>query len=279
VIREVDEKMTDAEVAKPGDLAELVDRKGLRFIFRLTAGGRFESNRGVVAHDEIIGSAWGSTVSSHLGSPFRMLRPTLSDYLLEFGRATQVMYPKDIAYALFELGVGPGKRVVEAGTGSGALTCALSYQVGATGRVFSYEVKPDVQRLAEKNLAGFDLGKNVELKLRDIAFGFDERGVDVVYLDLPNPWDYLEQVEAALSLGGAFGCLLPTSNQVIRLLADMRGTSLGQARVEEILLRTYQADADKFRPIDRMVGHTGYLIFAKRFVAKDVNQRNEETGG
>ena len=271
--------MANGEVAKPGDLAELVDRKGLRFIFRLAVGGRFESNRGVVAHDEMIGSPWGSTVSSHLGSPFRMLKPTLSDYLLEFGRATQVMYPKDIAYALFELGVGPGKRVVEAGTGSGALTCALSYEVGPTGRVFSYEVKPDVQRLAEKNLAGFDLGRNVELKLRDIALGFDEREVDVVYLDLPNPWDYLEQVETTLSPGGAFGCLLPTSNQVIHLLADMRGTSLGLTRVEEILLRTYQADADKFRPIDRMVGHTGYLIFAKRFVVKDVDQRNEESGG
>lgn len=269
--------MTSKDIAEPGDLAELIDRKGLRFIFRLIPGGRFESNRGVVAHDQMIGSPWGSTVSSHLGSPFHLLKPTLSEYLLEFGRATQVMYPKDIAYALFELDVGPGKRVIEAGTGSGALTCALSYQVGPTGMVFSYEIKPDVQRLAEKNLAGFGLGKNVELKLRDIALGFDERGVDVVYLDLPNPWDYLKQVEAALRPGGALGCLLPTSNQVIHLLAEMRETSFGLTRVEEILMRTYQADADKFRPIDRMVGHTGYLVFAKRFVKKNVDEWEDQT--
>jgi tRNA (adenine57-N1/adenine58-N1)-methyltransferase len=174
------------------------------------------------------------------------------------------MYPKDIGFILVTMGIGPGHTVMEAGTGSGSMTTALAYAVGPTGHVISYEVKPDVQNLARKNLNRFGLAERVDFKLRDIQEGVDETDADSFFLDVPNPYDYTVQVRAALKPGGYLCCLLPTFNQVEKTLYSLRRENFAFIEVCEIMLRYYQAEPTKLRPTDRMVAHTGFLIFARR---------------
>jgi tRNA (adenine57-N1/adenine58-N1)-methyltransferase len=203
-----------------------------------------------------------------MGFPFLLLRPSLNDRILHLRRISQIIYPKDAGYILLKMNIGPGARVIEAGTGSGALTMVLAHAVRPDGRVYSYDVRSDMQRLARKNLASAGLGDVVEFKLRDVAEGFDETDVDALFLDLPNPWDYLSQAHAALSSGGFFGSIMPTANQVSRLLVALERASFGFIEVEEILLRPYKPVAERLRPTDQMVAHTGFLIFARSLVPK-----------
>jgi len=248
---------------KDGDLVEMVGLRHKHFIFTLKAGTTFQSHRGVILHDDLIGLPWGSQIRSHMGSPFVLIQPALPDLLRDLPRRTQILYPKDIGYILMTLGIGPGVKVIEAGTGSGGLTSALAFAVGREGRVFTYEAKGDVSHHAENNLKRFGLEPQVVFHVKDIHDGFDQSGVDALFLDLPNPYDYLQQVRAALKPGGAFGCILPTTNQIILLLSALRQARFAFVDVCEILMRYYQAEASKFRPTDRMVAHTGFLIFAR----------------
>jgi tRNA (adenine57-N1/adenine58-N1)-methyltransferase len=251
---------------KAGDLAQLVTPRSKSFIIRLTPGERLETHRGILNHDDLIGLPWGSQVFSHLGRSFMLLQPGLSDLLRETRRSTQIMYPKDIGFILVTMGIGPGQHVLEAGTGSGSLTTALAFAVGIQGHVTSYDNKPQVQHLAQKNLERIGLSERVTFKLKDIGEGFDERGVDALFLDLPNPYDYTSQVREALKPGGFFGSLLPTTNQVSKLLIALNRENFAFLDVCEIFLRYYQPIAEKLRPTDRMVAHTGYLIFARPII-------------
>ena len=246
-----------------GDLVQLVGLRHKSFIIRVAAGGRMESHRGVILHDDLIGKPWGTKVTSHLGNPFFVLQPALGDLLKELPRTTQILYPKEIGFILVTMGIGEGQRIIEAGTGSGALTCALAFSIGQTGRIFSYEVRPEMQALAQKNLNRLGLYDRVEFKLQDIAEGFEETEVDALFLDVPNPYDYIGQVKKALKLGGFFGAVLPTANQVSRLILALRQHNFAFIDICELLLRYYKAEPERFRPVDRMVAHTGYLVFAR----------------
>jgi len=249
---------------RDGDLAQLVGLRHKHFILTLQAGAKFETHRGILYHDDLIGKPWGTQVFSHIGSPFFLLQPSLADLITELPRTTQILYPKDIGFILVTMGIGPGQTVMEAGTGSGSMTTALAYAVGPNGRVISYEVKPDAQNLARKNLTRFGLDPRVDFKLRDIGQGFDETDVDSFFLDVPNPYDYMEQVRAALKPGGYLCCLIPTFNQVEKTLQALRQTNFAFVEVCELLLRYYKPEPARIRPTDRMVAHTGFLLFARR---------------
>jgi len=251
-------------LARESDLAELVGLRHKHFIITLKAGAKFETHRGVVQHDDLIGMPWGSQVFSHLGAPFFLLQPSLADVLVDLPRSTQILYPKDIGFILITMGIGPGKKVVEAGTGSGSMTIAAAFAVGPQGRVVSYEVREDIQNLAKKNLERVGLASRVEFKLRDIQEGFDETDADAFFLDVPNPWDYIPKVRAALKPGGFFCSLVPTFNQIEDLLLSMRQSRFAFVEVCEILLRYFKPEPARIRPTDRMVAHTGFLIFGRR---------------
>jgi tRNA (adenine57-N1/adenine58-N1)-methyltransferase len=256
--------------AQPNDLAQLVGLRHKHFIVTLIPGAELQTHRGVLKHDDLIGKPWGSQVFSHLGSPFFLLQPALADILLDLPRNTQIMYPKDIGFILVTMGIGPGQRVLEAGTGSGSMTVALAYVVGPNGRVITYEIRPDMQNLARKNLARLGLEGRVDFKLRDIAEGFDETEADAFFLDVVNPWDYIPQVRLALKPGGFFSGLVPTFNQVADLLPALHRNRFAFIEVCELLLRYYKPEPARLRPTDRMVAHTGFLIFARRVeIAED----------
>jgi len=256
-------------IARDGDLAQLVGLRHKNFILALQAGAKFETHRGILQHDDLIGKPWGTQVFSHIGSPFFLLQPSLADLITELPRTTQILYPKDIGFILVTMGIGPGQTVMEAGTGSGSMTTALAYAVGSEGRVISYEIKPDVQNLARKNLTRFGLDSRVDFKLRDIQQGFDETEADSFFLDVPNPYDYTGQVRAALKPGGFLCCLIPTFNQVEKTLQALRQNKFAFVEVCELLLRYYKPEPARIRPTDRMVAHTGFLVFARRIETSD----------
>jgi tRNA (adenine57-N1/adenine58-N1)-methyltransferase catalytic subunit len=256
-------------IAHDGDLAQLVGLRHKHFILTLQAGAKFETHRGILQHDELIGKPWGTQVFSHINAPFFLLQPSLADLINELPRTTQILYPKDIGFILITMGIGPGQTVMEAGTGSGSMTTALAFAVGPQGRIISYEVKQDVQNLARKNLTRFGLDTRVEFKLRDIQQGFDETNVDAFFLDVPNPYDYTGQVRAALTPGGYMCCLIPTFNQVEKTLLALRQNNFAFVEVCELLLRYYKPEPARIRPVDRMVAHTGFLVFARRIEPGD----------
>lgn len=250
-------------ITSQGDLILLVSPTNKTFILRLAAGGQLQTHRGVINHDDLLGQPWGSEVFTHKGSGYILLQPGLADLLKETRRNTQIMYLKDISFVLLTMGIGPGTHVIEAGTGSGALTTALAWAVGSEGHVTSYETRLEMQNLALKNLERVGLDDRVTFKLKDISQGFEENMVDSVFLDVPNSYDYLSQVHRVLKPGGYFGSILPTTNQVIRLLSSLSREPFAFTDVCEVLLRYYKPVAERFRPTDRMVAHTGFLIFAR----------------
>ncbi len=252
------------KIVDEDDLVLLVSHTRKRYLIRLTADAELHTHRGIVKHDDIIGKPLGREITTHLGAPFVLFTPSLSDLLQEIKRATQIIYPKDISYILLNLNIQPGCRVLEAGTGSGGLTIALARYVGTTGMVYSYEVNENPLNVARQNLEMVGLCDRVTLKQRDIAKGFDETDVDALFLDVREPWDFIDQTRAALVDGGFFGAIVPTTNQVARLIQTLMPKNFSDIEVSELLLRHYKANPNRLRPTDRMVAHTGYLIFARK---------------
>ncbi len=250
-------------IAQAGDLVQLLGSRHKSHYIQLKPGTVFQTHRGEIQHDEIIGKPWGTRLMSHTGNPFFLMRPGLANLITEIKRNTQIIYPKDIGYIVMVMGIGPGVHVLEAGTGSGALTMAFAFLVGETGWVTSYDNRQEMQNLARKNLDRVGLLDRVNLKPGDVLNGFDERDVDAIFLDLPNPYDYMTQVKASLKLGGFLGMILPTTNQVSRAIGALRVHDFAFIEVCEIMLRFYKPDFDRLRPTDRMVAHTGYLVFAR----------------
>ncbi len=254
--------------AQEGDIVLLLGKDKREFMFRLQAGAELHTHRGIIRHDEVIGHRWGETLTTHIGYPYLLLQPSLDQLIRGIRRNTQIVYPKEIGYIIVKMNIGPGVRIIEAGTGSGGLTIALARMVGATGHVYTYEARPAMQALARRNLERLGLEGNVTFHLRDIAEGFEEREADVLFLDVREPWLYLEAAHAALRSGGFFGALLPTTNQVSALLAALEESRFGFVEVEELLLRAYKPVPQRLRPEDRMVAHTGYLVFARSLIAQ-----------
>jgi len=255
-------------LVQANDPVLLISEEGKRYLVFVQPGDSWYTNRGRLPYEEIIGHPYGQVKTTHLGQKFLILRPTTSDLIQYIKRATQIVYPKDAARLVMELDLQDGKRMIEAGTGSGGLTLAFARAVAPSGRVYSYEVRPEHQRIARRNLEKLKLLDFVDLKLRDVAEGFDEKDVDAVFLDAREAASYIPQAEAALVDSGIFAALQPTTSQVSAVLRVLEDGNFVDIRVEEILIRPWKPVPDRLRPADRMIAHTGFLIFARKLDAR-----------
>jgi tRNA (adenine57-N1/adenine58-N1)-methyltransferase catalytic subunit len=256
-----------------GERALLLDLRGRRYLVTLAGGKEFHSHHGALQHDAIIGGPEGSFVETGGGSRMLVVRPTLADFVLKMSRGAQIVYPKDIGAILVEADIAPGSSVLEAGTGSGSLTLALSRAVGDGGRVVSYEVRDDHHERAVENIAAFyeSLGgkpENLELRIGDIFEGVPDRDFDRVVLDLPEPWKAIGTATESLAAGGILCSYLPTIPQVQQLVEAMKGGGFGLVNTFEILRRTWNIDERSVRPDHRMVAHTGFIVTGRKLASR-----------
>ena len=255
----------EGRALRAGERALLIDARGRRYLILLGAGAKFHSHLGTVAHDDLIGELEGTSVSASGGARLLGFRPTLADYILKMQRGAQVVYPKDIALIVTYGDVFPGAQVLEAGTGSGALTMGLARAVGDSGRVVSYEIRPDHLERARDNLAGWSgPTHSVELRSGDIFEGVPETGFDRVILDLPEPWRAVGTATRSLAAGGIIVCYLPTVPQVQQATDALRAAGFVLVNVFEGLVRTWTVEGRSVRPDHRMVAHTGFIISARK---------------
>ncbi|GAA4393847.1 tRNA (adenine-N1)-methyltransferase [Tsukamurella soli] len=254
---------------------QLTDAKGRKFTVHLEAGREFHTHKGGIRHDDLIGAPEGSVVKSVNGTAYLALRPLLTDYVLSMPRGAQVIYPKDAAQIVAEGDIFPGARVLEAGAGSGALTCSLLRAVGPTGSVTSWEVREDHAEHAVRNVEEFFGGRpgNWQLQLGDLA---DYAGdpVDRVVLDMLAPWDVLDAVGRALVPGGVLTVYVATVTQLSRVVEALReATCWTEPRSWESLLREWHVVGLAVRPSHRMQGHTAFLVTARRLAEGTVAPR------
>jgi tRNA (adenine57-N1/adenine58-N1)-methyltransferase len=234
------------------------------YLTKVENGKSFHTHKGFIKFDDIIGKEFGSVVKSSLGFEFAALKPLLCDYIMKSARQTQITYPKDISLIVMFSGIGPGSRVVESGTGTGALTTALAHYVQPDGRVYSYEIREEFRRTAEKNLTRAGVIECVELKNKDVTVEIEEKDVDSVVLDLAVPWMVIPLAYSALKPCGAIVSFSPTIDQVVKTVEALRAEGFASIETIECLMRGMQVERGKTRPHTLMTGHTGYITFGRK---------------
>jgi tRNA (adenine57-N1/adenine58-N1)-methyltransferase len=255
---------------REGERIQLTDPKGRMHTVTLDPGKQFHTHRGAIEHDALIGADEGSIVASASGTLYLAVRPLLSDFVLSMPRGAAVIYPKDAAQIVAMGDISPGVTVLEAGAGSGALTCSLLRAVGvgpAAGRVISYELRDDHADVAVRNVETFfgAAPDNWSLRRKDVAEHPTDEPVDRVVLDMLSPWEALPTVRAALRPGGVFVGYVATTTQLSRLVEALRaGGEFTEPVAWETLVRTWHVVGLAVRPDHRMVGHTAFLVTARR---------------
>lgn len=237
----------------------LIAHKKKKFLVKVEER-EFHTHFGVLNLKELLGKKYGEEVETHKGEKFRILKPSFVDYIKRMRRMPQIIQPKDAAQIVAVTGVSRGARVVEGGVGSGALTIFLASLV-YPGTVTSYEVREDFAEIARKNVEGFGL-ENVEIKIKDICQGIDERDVDLVCLDIPKPENCVLSCFAALKYGGFVCSYSPTTEQVSRFVREAE-KFFSDILVQECIVREWEWKKG-LKPKTRMLGHTGFLTFGRK---------------
>jgi tRNA (adenine57-N1/adenine58-N1)-methyltransferase len=237
----------------------LIDKKGNKY---LTGEEDLHTNLGYIKKEDIKNSSNGQIIKTHMGYEFTVIKPNLNDYIDIMERRCSIILPKDIGIIIANTSLGCGQRVVEAGTGSGATALYFANIVGPSGGVYTYEVREDFAEIAEKNIMAFGQ-ENVTVKCKDIYDGIDESELDLVFLDLPKPWDVVESAAKSLKSGGYLAAYNPYIEQVFTLHKVLKKFGFSNLKSVECILREIEVKAKGTRPKTRMVGHTGYLTFAR----------------
>jgi tRNA (adenine57-N1/adenine58-N1)-methyltransferase len=250
-------------VLEPGDKVLLVDSKGRQYLVELVEGGEFHTHTGIVPHADLLGHPEGTTVRSTTGARYTAMRPTLTDFVLRMPRGAQVIYPKDLGPILLLADIQPGLRVFESGVGSGALSMTL-LRAGAS--VVGYEVRDDFAERARGNVHSFlgdEASARYRVEVRDTYEGIDERDLDRVVLDLPEPWQVVKHAAVAMRPGGIIVSYSPSIAQVMQLHEAFADSGFHLAQTVELLQRTWHVEGQAVRPDHRMVAHTGFLTSAR----------------
>lgn len=258
-----------------GDLCLLVDNKGRHYLVTLSADGNFHYHHGGVSHNDLIGIGDGATVETSAGGKLTAMSPKYSDYVLRMPRGAQVVYPKDAAQILMWADIYPGATVLEAGTGSGALSIALIRAVGEHGRVVSVEQRDDHARHAKKRIDAFfgQTPPQIELRAGDVVDHVVEVAPDRIVLDVPEPWRVVDASVEGLRDGGIFCSYLPTVPQVQQLVETLEMTQrFMDFMTFETLIREWSVSGRSVRPDHRMVGHTGFITVARKRAGREKSE-------
>lgn len=263
--------MTAARMLSEGDIVQITDDRGRHHTLVLQAGATFHTHRGSLAHDDLLGRPEGIVVTTTGGTAYVALRSLLEDFVLSMPRGAAVIYPKDSARIAMLTGLRPGWSVLEAGAGSGALTCTLLQTVGAEGRVVSCERRPDFAENARANVTRWFSSEPRQwtLHVADLADRPWDPALtgafDAVVLDMLDPWEHVDSVASALRPGGVLVVYVATTTQLSRIAEQLRSDGRWtEPRAEESLVRTWHLEGLAVRPDHRMVGHTGFLLVARR---------------
>lgn len=247
-----------------GSLFVLKTPRGKQYVKKLLPDWEWQSHDGLLTAEQIANANYGETLYTSLGMPVRILEATLEDRMLGIKRLTQIIYPKDAAYICLRLGVGQNRVIGECGCGSGGLTLAFSWFGGNNCKIVSQDNREDFLKLTAKNLEWANLGKNVTLHHQDLADGFCVTNADALFVDVREPWNYLKQIDIASKPGATIGFLIPTVNQASELLTKLESAPFDEIEMLEFFMRKWKTLPDRLRPNDRMIAHTGFLIFCRK---------------
>ena len=262
----MNQTQTDKNCFQVGDLALLIDRKARRYMITLAEGETYHCHLGRLSHDDMIGSTLGGWYRTDKSHTLLAVRPSLGDFVRQMPRGPQIIYPKDLGNIVNFADIFPGATVIEGGLGSGALTSALLRAVGVTGKVINYEIDESVLPKAMRNIERVTPDtSNLDVKSGDIYQGIDERGVDRVVLDVPEPWQAVPGIGDSLVMGGILLSFVPTILQVQRLVLALEDDGRFQLIESlETMLRTWHVTERSVRPDHRMIAHSGFLTTAVR---------------
>lgn len=261
-----------------GERVTLTDAKGRRHSVVLRAGTQFHTTKGAVEHDDMIGQPEGIVARSRLGLEFLVMRPLLSEFTVTMPRGAAVVYPKDAAQIVMGADIFPGARVIEAGVGSGALTMSLLRAIGPDGVLHSYERRPEFAEIARRNVTNF-FGAEPPcwtVHLGDLALDLTDDPVDRVILDMLAPWDCVEAIAEVLVPGGMVCAYVATTTQLGRFVETLRThTGFTEPECTEHIVRGWHAEGLAIRPNHAGIGHTGFLVTARRLAPGTVAPRRK----
>ena len=250
-----------------GDRVQLTDAKGKLYSITLTQGSEWHTHKGMLKHDALVGLPEGSIVTTNQDLKFQAFRPLLTDYVLSMPRGATIIYPKDAAMILGVADVKPGIRVLEAGVGSGALSIYLLRAIGKEGVLHSVEMREDFAEISEKNVSSYFGGKptNWNLTIGALQDQTYEADFDRVLLDMLTPWECLDVASKALVPGGVFMAYVATTTQLSKIAEAIKESgNFTEPESSETIVRGWHHEGLAVRPQHRMIGHTGFLIFARR---------------
>ena len=267
------------ELIKENELIFLILDDRRRWLVQVKAGGQFHTHKGIIEFDDIIGKEFGSCVFSKplesQGYKFYVFKPLPSDFILYMSRKTQIIYPEDAGLILLYTGIGPGSIVIEAGCGSGALTCILGNYVKPNGHVYSYDVREKSLKRASKNITRANLQDTVTIQFGDITKdNLPYKQVDSIVLDMAMPWEAIQNVKESLKLSGTLASFSPTIEQVKKTTFALMQNDFYEINTYELIKRKIQVKENATRPEVRMIGHSGYLTFGRKY--KDIKNPYRE---
>ena len=252
---------------KYGDRVQLTDAKGKLYSITLAQGSEWHTHKGMLKHDELVGLPEGSIVATNQDLKFQAFKPLLADYVLSMPRGATIVYPKDAAMILGVADIKPGIRVLEAGVGSGALSISLLRAIGEGGVLHSVEIREDFAEISEKNVSSYFGGKpaNWNLTIGALQDQSYEADFDRVILDMLSPWECLDVASKALVPGGVFMAYVATTTQLSKIAEAIKESgNFTEPESSESIVRGWHHEGLAVRPQHRMIGHTGFLIFARR---------------
>lgn len=259
-----DEQSRAAETIAQDSLVLVYRDRRRRWLVRPRDTPKLHTHLGILDVSALVGREYGIAVTTTLGDTLTILKPTIEDLVMKLTRKTQVVYPKDLGLIMVKLGIHSGSRVVETGTGTGATTALMAYLVQPEGMVYTYDIKPDFQEVARKNVDKLGLSKFVTFSVGDAREGFKERGMDAGILDVGDPWEVVRSMKESLKPAAPMAAITPTTNQAEKLVAKMSDEGFISVETVEVLLRHLEARVGMTRPSNIMVGHTAYLTFGRK---------------